>query len=349
MESTLSPTEREQEYLKYNSELHTLTYDHQPNSPSLSVFLGELERLRELLQLVTPDEDTGLNYQTLISLAQARIRAGVGGRKDLIHDINHKWKTEEKKPLWSEPLLWRKFKAFYCNAIKEYDISGLITAKPKKANNVNTQEAVINQAVAYMDNVQEQLEQVQEQVAAMSAVSGTTQAGPPMYSSQSSIPPVIQTNPNSNTSALGTVDQTLRVLMDERNKFDKERVAFQQKYNSDTAALQNRINALERLTSGSQFTNPTVNSSTYSPANDTRICKTDSGGNKWYQVAHYCSKHGFNISHNNQDCKHKHKGGKFPWIEGATATDTKGGNPRNNDKYQHWYNTDTRTFTLQPL
>ena len=83
--------------------------------------------------------------------------------------------------------------------------------------------------------------------------------------------------------------------------------------------------------------------------NDTRISKTDSNGNKWFQVAHYCSKHGFNISRNNQECKHKHKGGKYPWVEGANATDTKGGNPRNTDKYQQWYNTDTKAFTPQPL
>ena len=108
-----------------------------------------------------------------------------------------------------------------------------------------------------MDNMQEQLDQVTDQVTAMSAVSANTHAGSPspptpqVYSSQTSIPPVIQTNHNSNTSALGTADQTFRVLMEERNRFDKDRAALQHKHNSETAALHNGIKALERLTNSS--------------------------------------------------------------------------------------------------
>ena len=45
LEGALSITERQQEYLKYSDKISGLTYNHQPHSPSLGLFFGELERL----------------------------------------------------------------------------------------------------------------------------------------------------------------------------------------------------------------------------------------------------------------------------------------------------------------
>ena len=147
--------------------------------------------------------------------------------------------------------------------------------------------------------------------------------------SYTGLPPIIQTNNNSNTSALGTADQTIRQLMEERNKHDRDKAALQNKHAAETAALHNRIKALERLANSSQLTGPTLSSTAYTTnTRDNRICKSDASGNKWFQVAYYCSKHGFNISHNNPHCNKKQSPGKYTWIEGATASETKGGNPK---------------------
>ena len=76
----------------------------------------------------------------------------------MIQELNYKWKTEERQDNWTGPQQWRKFKTFYCNAIKEYDINGMITAKPRRANSIVNQEAINQQTLSYMDNMQEQLD-----------------------------------------------------------------------------------------------------------------------------------------------------------------------------------------------
>ena len=152
------------------------------------------------------------------------------------------------------------------------------------------------------------------------------------------VPPVIQTS-NSNTSALDTTDQSYRLLMEERNKHDRDRTV-----------LQNKIQDLGQSLAA---TATTISSNQHSYNNERaipneKVIHKDNTGSKWLKVTHYCSKHGYNVSHSNANCRDKHKPGAHNWTDGATATDNKGGNTRNADKYMQWYNPDTKTHAPNP-
>ena len=75
-----------------------------------------------------------------------------------------------------------------------------------------------------------------------------------------------------------------------------------------------------------------------------RVMQRDSRGNKWFQVVHYCSKHGYNHSHSNARCKDKDKPG---WIPDASHDDPKGGATHNADKYQQWFNPYNKTYATK--
>ena len=108
--------------------------------------------------------------------------------------------------------------------MKEQDQVGLTTSKPARASRVTNQEAINQHTSNYLENIQDQLDNMTQ------AMSVLTQSPPP-----SGVPTIIQTS-NSNTSALGTTDQSYRLLMEERNK-----------HNIDKAAMQNKIRELEHL------------------------------------------------------------------------------------------------------
>ena len=141
---------------------------------------------------------------------------------------------------------------------------------------------------------------------------------------------MIQTAP-SHASAL-TSDQTQRLLLEERIRFDKE-----------TQALKQQIKDLQ---SGASTANTTR---TARSGPDNRIKAKDSYGNTWFQVVHYCSKNGYNVSHSNEACKDRDQPGRNQWIPGATLTDHKGGSEKNKQYYQHWYYPITKRFAPSPL
>ena len=143
------------------------------------------------------------------------------------------------------------------------------------------------------------------------------------------IPPVIQTG-GSNTSAL-TPDQSHRLLLEERIRHDKE----QQSLRKQISDLQRSIATTSATSYG------TATSATPSE----RIMKKDSQGHKWFQVAHYCSKHGYNHSHSNNRCRDKNKQQGNPWTAVATDTDHKGGSNLNAEHRHHWFNPHTRQYS----
>ena len=68
----------------------------------------------------------------------------------------------------------------------------------------------------------------------------------------------------------------------ERANHEKERQLWQQ----EKAEMEQRL----------------ANCAKASSSEDQRISQRDSHGHKWFKVAHYCSKHGYNISHSNDNC-----------------------------------------------
>ena len=251
----------------------------------------------------------------------------------MVQELQYTWK-KRMDPMLPEHQQWQQFKIFYCTTIKEYDQVGLTTAKPIRANSVVNQETINQQTNSYLENIQDQLDNVTQ------AMSVMTQSPPASH-----VPPIIRTH-NSNTSALGTTDQSYRLLMEERNKHDRDRAALQ----NNNSALHRKIRELKASLANTVTTAGSSRSphSTGGTVPNEKIIHRDNTGSKWLKVAHYCSKHGYNVSHSNQNCRDKHKPGAHGWVDGATATDNKGGNTRNADKHHHWYNPDTKTHAISP-
>ena len=321
LDSVLSESEKLKEFIRYTDELTNLKYSHEPGTPSLPVYLGELERIRKYQHIVAPSPNAGTSYDNLIVRAHMQIHEGTGGRRDMIQELQIKWKQKAlDNPTWTEKQRWQNFKIFYCKKIKALDLDGLTTAKTRSRANavVNLQQQALNEhTAAQLDGLQEQLDNM------TIAMSVHTQGQP-----GNGVPPIIQTH-GSNTSALGTTDQSFRTLIEERNKHDRERAAFQA-----------RIKELER--SIATQTTHTMSTNTCSP--DQRIMQRDAQGNKWFKVAFYCSKHGYNTSHRNCNCRDKHKDHGHPWTEGATHEDHRGGSNQHAEHYLHWYNPRSKEF-----
>ena len=333
LEGTLSPTTKLTEFMKYTDEFSSLSYTHVPETPSLVVFLGELERIRDLQLIVATTPSAAISFDNMILRAHHKIHEGTGGRRDRVQELLAKWREQIgcNATETATATHWQNFKAYYRNAIMEFDREGLTTAKTSRARAnsavISPQQAAINQ-----DNA-ECIEEMQKDIStiaqAMSAFTVTPQ------NNHCNIPPVIQAPIGSNASAL-TTDQSFRLLMEERNKADREKMA-----------LQKKINDLEL----SIATGTTQGTSTQGVHNSNRdqgpeegIMQQDSKGQRWYKVVHYCSKHGFNGSHSNGNCRDKLKTHGQPWIEGATSGDQRGGSNKNADKFGQWFNPRTKQY-----
>merc|ERR1711884_928418 len=117
------------------------------------------------------------------------------------------------------------------------------------------------------------------------------------------------------------------------------------RYDKDKQALLQKISNLEKsLATASLTTCPPASSN----ALDQRVKQQDSYGNNWFQVAHYCSKHGYNISHSNEYCRDRNKPGRDTWIQGATHADHKGGSDKNKEHYLQWFNPNSKRHAPAP-
>ena len=332
LNSVLSTTERQKEFIRYTDEIVGLTYHHEPKSPSLPVYLGELERLRRLQCIVAPSATAAITYEGLMLRAHMRIYEGTGGRRERIQEINTDWnETRLAHPAWTDSEQWQKFKEYYCTKMKELDDEGIITSKQRTRAN-----AIMHPKYdSFMEHTTTQFDDVREQLDTVTlALSLQTQKMDSENQCISrGIPPVIQAHQQNSANSALTSDQTIRLLIEERNKHDREKTA-----------LQARIKDLEHTSKGSntQLTSAMTSSGTKTP--DERIIQHDGQGQKWYKVAHYCSKHGYNVSHSNGNCRDKHRSDGHQWISGATACDHHGGNQKNQDKYLHWFNPKTKVY-----
>ena len=335
LEGTLSPTTKLTEFMKYTDEFSSLSYTHIPETPSLVVFLGELERIRDLQLIVATTPAAAISFDNLILRAHHKIHEGTGGRRDRVQELLTKWREQIgcKATDTATATHWQNFKAYYRNTIMEFDREGLTTARTSKARAnsavISPQQAAINQ-----DNA-ECMEEMQKDISTIAQAMSAFTVTPPPQNNYCNIPPVVQAPTGSNASAL-TTDQSFRLLMEERNKADKEKLA-----------LQKKINDLEL----SIATGTTQGTSTQGVHNNIRslgpeegIMQQDSKGQKWYKVIHYCSKHGFNGSHSNGNCRDKLKAHGQPWVEGATLADQRGGSNKNADKFGQWFNPRTKQY-----
>ena len=224
LEGTLSPTTKLMELMKYSDEFSSLSYSHVPETPSLVVFLGELERVRELQLIVATTPSAAISFDNMILRAHHKIHEGTGGRRDRIQELLSKWREQGGSNTTEEATAthWQNFKAYYRNAVMELDREGLTTSRTRaRANSavISPQQAAINH-----DNA-ECMEEMQKDISTIAQAMSALAVTP---NSHCSIPPVIQAPTGSNASAL-TTDQSFRLLMEERNKYDREKMALQKK------------------------------------------------------------------------------------------------------------------------
>ena len=171
-ENKLSKAERQEEFLKYSEQLSALTYSHEPFSPSLATYFGELERIRRLQSIAEPadNECKGMSYQMLCVLAHLKIHDGVGGRKDMVQELHNKWKAE--LPAGLSPLQqWQNFKIFHCKKFEEFDCEGITTKKAKQARSIISQDTINQRTNDHLEGIQDQLDSLSH---AMSVISQQT-------------------------------------------------------------------------------------------------------------------------------------------------------------------------------
>ena len=158
-DNKLSQSERQKEFLKYTEQLSALTYAHEPFSPGLAVYFGELERIRRLQHIVEPEDSEckGMSYQMMCVLAHLKIHDGVGGRKDMVQELQNTWKAQ--LPANLSPLQqWQDFKIFYHKKLEEFDYKGLTTKKAKQARSVISQETINRHTNDHLEGIQDQLD-----------------------------------------------------------------------------------------------------------------------------------------------------------------------------------------------
>ena len=218
--------------------------------------------------------------------------------------------------------------------MKEYDRAGLTTAKTKRANSIipASQVAINNETSNHLAGIQDDMATMKDELQSVMSM---------VHTQQQSIPAFVPAQPsNSNTSAI-TLDRTHREMMEQRNKIEQQ--------DRTIAELKQQL-ATQHSQAG---TAPTYTSrSTVTRAPDMRVKQKDNTGQQWYQIAHYCSRHGYNYHHDNDRCKDKHipirKENQKPWQPGATHTDHKNGSNLNQDKYMHWFNPSTKQYSPTP-
>ena len=69
-----------------------------------------------------------MSFQVLCVVAHLKIHDGVGGRKDMVQELQSKWKAELPAALTPQEQ-WQNFKVFYCKKLEEYDYEGITTKK----------------------------------------------------------------------------------------------------------------------------------------------------------------------------------------------------------------------------
>ena len=271
-----------------------------------------------------------MSYQMMCVLAHLKIHDGVGGRRDMVQELQQTWKAQLSAT--ATPLeQWQDFKIYYCKKLEEFDYEGITTKQAKQARSVISQETINQHTNDHLKGIQDQLDALTHAMSVMSQQTNTpvSSSGPAPGIVPAAIVPTPSTN--SFTSAL-THDQSFRLLQEERIRNDK---------------LRQEINRLKQaMHSGDTIsTSPTVASTI--TTSDERIKHKDSKGNNWFQIAHYCSKHGYNHTHSNANCRDKHKPSDHydAWVEGATHQDHKGGSNRKSDKYLQWFNPFTKKYT----
>lgn len=321
--NTTSRAEQDKEFQGFQRDLLSLHYRHVPKSNGIDKFFKSIQKLKKRQDLVEPHAGAGLNYLQIISNAQTQVYDGVGGRKDLVHELKEKWnakQTELTSAGTSHDEIWEQFKAHYKQELLKLDVQGFLTKKSDSSARsiILPEQATVNQSADnrltglsnQLDALTEQNAHLTEQnahltSAAMSAISGNHHRA----FNVSGVPTYIQTETNNgNTSAIGsdtvTDAQCKRLLNEQQISHGKQVDAL----NLQIQELMAKTRTLEMHNNSASTTATSIANTSQSGFlnQDQKTVKKDSTGKKWYQVKFHCSKHGFNSGHSNENCNSKH-------------------------------------------
>ena len=172
-DNTTSRSEQDKEFWGFQKDLLNLHCRHDPKSNGVDKLFKSIQKLKQRQDMVAAHPEAGLTYIQLINNAQTQVYEGVGGRKDLVHDIKEEWNKEQTNLQQSQGKtqdeVWESFKAHYKKALHKLDIEVFITKETKSACSVTSPEqATVNSEVDHkLSGIMNQLDALTEQNAAL--------------------------------------------------------------------------------------------------------------------------------------------------------------------------------------
>ena len=128
--------EQDKEFAVFQQDLLNLHYRHEPKTNSIDKFFKSIQKLKRRQDLVAPHPGVGLGCLQLIVNAQTQVSEGVGGRKDLVHELKEKWCKKQTELITSDAThsdIWEQFKAYYKKEIHQLDLHGFLSKKTSES------------------------------------------------------------------------------------------------------------------------------------------------------------------------------------------------------------------------
>ena len=104
----------------------------------------------------------------LCVLAHLKIHGGLGRRKDMVQELQSKWKADLPVALTPQEQ-WQNFKVFHSKKLEEFDYEGITTKKAKQqARSIISQETINQRTNENLEGSQDQLDSLTHAMSVMS-------------------------------------------------------------------------------------------------------------------------------------------------------------------------------------
>ena len=95
-----------------------------------------------------------MNHIQLIGIAQTQVYQGVGGRKDLVHELKEKWNEKQTNFVttnMTHDQIWEQFKACYKKELHKLDLQNFTTRKQTESARsiIPPEQATLNQEMEH--------------------------------------------------------------------------------------------------------------------------------------------------------------------------------------------------------
>ena len=146
--------EQDEEFSAFMSDLLNLHHSHELKANDIDKCFQALQKIKRKKDPVAPHPGVGFDCITLINHAQNQVFKGVGGRKDLVHELKARWSKQQAeliKANATQDQIWEQFKAHHKKEIHLLDQQGLITRKASESAQsvIPPQQEHVNQETAH--------------------------------------------------------------------------------------------------------------------------------------------------------------------------------------------------------